>query len=138
MKKINNLIESDIYDKYIFTTFKNRKNSLYETKLNWKKFNSIKDQKIAVNIPKNSIIFEKYGYGISDKDLMILKENKTKEIDICGVYLDACVYAITLQLFDNGIFPNILLNYTETSHATNKNNMKKILVHQFSKVDKKL
>lgn len=38
--KINNLIKSNEYDRYIFTIFKNKKNSLYEKKLKWTRLQS--------------------------------------------------------------------------------------------------
>ena len=40
-----------------------------------------------------------------------IKSLNIKEIDICGVKSDACIYAISLQLWDNGIYPNILTKY---------------------------
>lgn len=90
-----------------------------------------------MNIPDNAIVFEKYGYGITNKDLDLLKDNNIKEIDICGVQTDACVYAIALQLFDNGIYPNVLINYTMTVSEDKQNNAKDILIHQFGKIDDK-
>ena len=94
-------------------------------------------QQICVNIPQNSFIFEKYGYGLKQPHIDKIKEilSKNNEIDIVGLQTDACVYAIALQLFDNDIFPNVLINYTATSIDIDY--VKKILVHQFGKVDER-
>ncbi len=134
--KINNLINMDLYDYYIFTKFINTKDSLYVTKLNWKNLISKKSQKICVSIPQNSYIFEKYGYGLKESQIKKIKEivSTDNQIDICGLQTDACVYAISLQLFDNQIFPNILINYTATEN--NKEYIKNMLIHQFGKIDK--
>lgn len=137
VEKINDLIKSNIYDKIIFTLFRNKKNSLFERKLNWTRLQSEDEQQIVVDIPNNSIIFEKFGYGIGDKDLHLLKDNNIKTIDICGVQTDACVYAIALQLFDVGIYPNVLINYTQTVDDKRQQNAKEFLIHQFGAVDEK-
>jgi len=50
---------------------------------------------------------------------------------------DACVYAISFQLWDNGIYPNILINYTATEPKREKQ-AKQMLVHQFGQVDERI
>ena len=55
-----------------------------------------------------------------------------KEIDICGVKSEACVYAIALQLWDLGIYPNILINY-----CLGDIDMKNIYIKQFGCIDNK-
>lgn len=96
---------------------------------------SEESQKICVAIPNNSLVIEKFGYGLNEQQIQKIKDivSSDNQIDICGLQTDACVYAISLQLFDNNIFPNILINYTATS--TNIENVKSILIHQFGKVD---
>ena len=133
--KINDLIKRNSYDYYIFTKFINKNNSLYVSKLNWKNLMSEESQKICVAIPNNSLVIEKFGYGLNEQQIQKIKDivSSDNQIDICGLQTDACVYAISLQLFDNNIFPNILINYTATS--TNIENVKSILIHQFGKVD---
>ncbi len=133
--KINNLINSNRYDYYVFTKFLNKENSFYIKKLNWYNLLSKNSQQICVNIPQNSFIFEKYGYGLTQQHIDKIKEilADNNEIDIVGLQTDACVYAIALQLFDNNIFPNVLINYTATS--INIDVVKKILIHQFGKID---
>ena len=135
INKINNLIKRNTYNYYIFTKFINKTDSFYVKKLNWKNLISEESQKICVTIPKNSLIFEKFGYGLNESQIKKIKEIvfTDNQIDICGLQTDACVYAISIQLFDNLIFPNILINYTATSN--NNENVKSMLIHQFGTID---
>ena len=137
VSKINSLIEKNNYEYYIFTKFINRKNSFYVKKLGWKNLLSEESQKICVSIPHNNFIFEKNGYGLSQKQIEKIKEILSTEnnIDICGLQTDACLYAISLQLFDNDIYPNILINYTAT--LNNNKAVRAMLIHQFGKVDER-
>ena len=131
-EKINDLISSNNYDKHIYTKFVNKNNSMYEKWIGWNGLKDVDSQQIAVSIPYNSIILNKTTYGLSQEQIEIIKGLGVEEVDICGLQSDACVYAISLQLWDNGIFPNILTNYVRTH---NKNNMIEIYKHQFGKVD---
>ncbi len=135
--KIAKLIEKGSYDKIIFTKFINKQNSMYERFLGWSGLTIKDEQEIAIKVPKDCLIFEKFGYGLENKDLEKVKNLNIDKIDICGLNSDACVYAIALQLFDNGIFPNILINYVATNSG-NKQAMEKIFVFNFGKVDKML
>ena len=132
--KINNLIANDKYENIIFTKYLNdrKKNSLYQDKIRWTGLTTKEEQEIVVNIPKNSIVFKKYGYGLMQKDIKFLKSLNLGEIDICGVKAEACVYAISLQLWDVGIYPNILINYVSGDVE-----MKNIYIKQFGGVDYK-
>lgn len=87
------------------------------------------EQDFSLNIPKNSIIMEKYGYGLNWQDLDYINSLDVKKIDICGLKSEACVYAISLQLWDMGIFPNILCKYVEGDV-----NMENIFIKQFGNV----
>ncbi len=133
--KINDLIKKNTYNYYIFTKFINKSDSFYVNILNWKNLTNKDSQRICVTIPKNSLIFEKFGYGLNESQIKRIKEivSADNQIDICGLQTDACVYAISLQLFDNQIFPNILINYTATTN--NKEYIKYMLIHQFGKID---
>lgn len=132
--KLEGLISNNQYDKVIFTKFINNKsnNPLYEQKIGWKGLKTRKDQEISLTIPKNSIVFEKYGYGLRIEDLEYIKSLNVKQVDICGVKSEACVYAIALQLWDLGIYPNILINY-----VMGDTKMKDVYIKQFGGVDNK-
>ena len=113
------------------------KNSMFEQYLNYKNLQYKSSQDISIIIPKNSLIFEKYGYGLKKIDLEKIKRLTIKTIDICGLQTDACVYAISFQLWDNGIYPNVLINYTATN-PKRKNSAKEMLIHQFGQVDQRI
>lgn len=132
--KIEQLINNNNYDKLIFTRFINssKDNPLYQEKIGWFGLTTEEEREFSIDIPQDSIIFEKYSYGLKDKDVEYLKSLNIKDIDICGVKSDACVYAISLQLWDRGIYPNILINYTHGDH-----DMKDIYIKQFGGVDNK-
>ena len=134
-KKIETYIKKNKkkYSKIFFTKFINDKNSLYETKLKWTNLQSEDSQEFMIKLPDNAIIMQKHGYGLSQDDLEKIK--MTGEVDICGIQTDACVYAIALQLWDAGIFPNVLINYCATS-PDKLEFAKNILIHQFGSVDK--
>lgn len=134
--KINNLIHKEKYTHHIFTKFINKENSLYETKLDWHGLKDIESQTICVDIPDNSIIMDKYGYGLSGGQIDFIKKLNVDCVDVCGLQTDACVYAIAFQLFDNGIYPNVLINYCETT-PHRKEIAKEMIIHQFGSVDEK-
>ena len=136
VNKINKYIENNKYDKIIFTKFINENDSLFKSKLNYSKLQDIDSQKIVVNIPNNSVILEKTGYGLSLENMKYIKNLNIKQIDVCGLETDACVYAIALQLFDNNIYPNILINYVDTKEEL-KESIKNVLIRQFGSVDEK-
>ena len=129
--KISDYIVRSNYDKIIFTKYINEKskNSLFQDKISWTKLTTKDEQDFSLNIPKNAIIMEKYGYGLNRQDLDYINSLDVKEIDICGLKSEACVYAISLQLWDMGIFPNILYNYIEGNV-----DMKNIFIKQFGNI----
>ena len=136
--KIEKFITNSNYEKIIFTKFLNdkTKNSFYIDKLNYTQLTTNNEQEICLPLPNNSIVFEKFGYGLEQKYLERLKSFGEYEVDICGLQADACVYAIALQCFDNNIYPNILFNYVECSPKL-KDAMKTIFTRQFGKVDER-
>lgn len=133
--RVKFLLNSEKYDKVIFTKFINTQDSLYVTKLGWQGLQDEKSQSLAINPNENDVVFEKFGYGCSNEMLDYIKSLKINEIDICGLQTDACVYAIALNMFDIGIFPNILINYTMTN---NQDLAKSILLHQFGHIDERI
>ena len=130
-KRINHFILQNNYDKIILTKFINEKsrNSFYQDKIGWNKLTTKNEQDFSITIPPNAIIMHKYGYGLDRKDLDYLKSLNVKEIDICGLKSEACVYAISLQLWDLEIYPNILSNY-----IAGDINMNDIFIKQFGNI----
>ena len=129
--KISDYIARSNYDRIIFTKYINEKskNSLFQDKIGWTKLITKDEQDFSLNIPKNAIIMQKYGYGLNRQDLDYINSLDIKEIDICGLKSEACVYAISLQLWDMGIFPNILYNDIEGNV-----DMKNIFINQFGNI----
>lgn len=111
--KINELVQSCQYDKLIYTKFKNDQsvNSLFIDRLGWTGMTTPNEQEFSIVVPDGVICFEKNGYGLKQEDLIYIKSFGVSEVDICGVTSDACVYAIALQLWDLGIYPNILKDF---------------------------
>jgi len=134
-KRIEAYLKTTNYDKVIFTKYKNdkSKNNLYQTKIGWHGLKTQESQNFTITPPTDAIIFEKYGYGLSRKDLDYIKSLNVNEIDICGLKANACVYAISLQLFDMNIYPNIIWNLVECEPEL-KDAMKNIFIKQFGNV----
>ena len=128
--RISNLVNNGGYDKLIFTKFINdrMKNPLYEDRLNWPGLQTEEEQNFSFLLPQNAIVFNKYGYGVGEDCLQYIANLHIDEIDICGVQSEACVYAIALQLWDSGIYPNILKDYV-LGHV----DMQDVFVSQFGK-----
>lgn len=124
------------YSHIFFTRFENTDNSLYKTRMGWSGLCTEDERQFTFTPPENAIVLTKYTYGLSQTDLNRILSLNAKEVDVCGVQTDACVYAISFQLFDNGVFPNILINYCATNKSR-KQFAKEALIHQFGKVDER-
>lgn len=118
-EKINEYLANNKFENVFYTKFKNNGNSFFETLLCWDELSSRESQEFAVNVLKDSKIFEKTGYGLTFSQIEELKSLNIKEIEICGTDVDACVLAIMFNLFDAGIKPVLLKDLTASS--TNKN-----------------
>ena len=136
--KINDYLEHNEYDMVVFTKFKNNqlKNNLYLTKVDYMGMQKSNEQSIVVNMPHDYVILEKFGYALDKEGVECIESLNVDSVDICGVRADACVYAIALQLFDMGIYPNILINYVATEPHL-KDSVKDMFVSQFGAVDER-
>ena len=77
----------------------------------WFALRTKQEQDICFKLPKNAIVLEKYGFDLQQKDIENIKSLNIQEIDVCGFKSEACVYAISFQLWDALIYPNFLINY---------------------------
>lgn len=136
-KKIDEYITKSDYDLFVFTRFVDKENSLRKKYLGAKNMINADEYDLSIKVPKNSVVFNKHGYGLEKENLAKIKKLNVDTVDICGLQRDACVYAISFQLWDNGIYPNILINYTATDPNREKQ-AREMLIHQFGKVDEKL
>ncbi|MGD9901261.1 MAG: isochorismatase family protein [Spirochaetales bacterium] len=113
------LIESNLFDNYIYTKYINTANSPFSKILGWTDLQDSASQQLVVPYLNNSeIIVQKHTYGISDDRVKKFKEDKVKEIYICGTDIDACVYAIGISLFDNNVKPIFITDACMTSSET--------------------
>ena len=112
---INKYLAENDFSNIIFTKCVNNNNSPFMSILNWSGVTTAIEQEIVVNIPQNSHIMTKSGYGITNNDIAFLKGLGIKEIEICGTDIDACVLAISFNLFDNGIKPKIISSLCASS-----------------------
>jgi len=137
-KRLDEYIKNSNYETIIFTKFKNNytKNPLYQDKIGWYELTDADSQEFSLDAPKGAIIMEKFGYGLELGDLKRIKDLNEGSVDICGLKANACVYAISLQMFDMGIHPNILFNYVECNPVL-KDAMKKIYISQFGSIDER-
>ena len=114
-KNINKLLNSKIFDRVIYTMFKNNKNSPFVKILNWTDMQDSEKQQIVVDIIPNSLIWEKQSYGLPTERIVDLKNNKVQEVYLCGTDIDACVLNIAYNLFDNNIKPIFISDCCDTS-----------------------
>ena len=115
VKNINNYLKNNTFDHIFYTKYINYDNSPFEKFLDWKEVKDENSQQIVVDIKPNSVIFEKYGYGIDEKIIKYLKDNNITECELCGTNSDACVAAVAFNLFDNDIKPIILKDLCGTN-----------------------
>lgn len=71
-------------------------------------YDNKKKQEFTVNLADTGIVFNKDTYGLTQKNLSMIKNLNINEIEVCGTDTDACVLTIAYQLFDNNIKPIIL------------------------------
>lgn len=113
--KINTYLTSNKFDNIFFTQCINNSQSPYTKILNWNGMADSDEQKIIINNQKQAIILTKDCYGISQKDIELLKSLNINEIEICGTDIDACCLAMGFNLFDNNIKPIFIKDLCSTS-----------------------
>ncbi len=113
--KINTYLASNKFDNIFFTQCINNSQSPYTKILNWNGMADSDEQKIIINKQKQAKILTKDCYGISQKDIELLKSLNINEIEICGTDIDACCLAVGFNLFDNNIKPIFIKDLCATS-----------------------
>lgn len=106
----------------VATRFINSHNSLYQTQLNW---NACTNGSTDIEIPKDVLdkidyVVHKNTYSIDTRIISNIFK-KSSEIYIVGTDIDACIYAIALELFENNIVPKLVIPCIGTA-ATNQYN----------------
>lgn len=111
INKIDNLINSDLYDKIVFTKFINSSNNFTYKKLNYTSCLTKKGQDIPIDT-KNHFIIEKSKYSALNNDLIeYIQKHNILEIDICGIDTECCVLKTAFDLFENNYNVKVLRNY---------------------------
>ena len=116
---INNIVKSNKFDKIIATKFINKENSPFIKFLNWEGMLEPEEQKIIVDLPKDTVIIEKTSYMLPsyivashklylEGEIIHLKDDDN--VFICGTDQDACILGIAYQLFDSGIRVKFIKN----------------------------
>ena len=87
--------------------------------------------------PKNlefhpDIILDKTGYGLSDEQYLQL--SRECHYDIVGCETDACIYKISLDLFDREFKFNVLQDYIFTSSSVNENALMQVLTRNLGTI----
>lgn len=109
------------YENIYVVQFVNLHNSLFRTLLNWNSFDiTSHETELAFNVKPNVRLYQKYTYGIPEGLLHDLKDFDIRDIDLCGIYSDACLLKSALDLFDAGIVPQILSNYSACSEGLDR------------------
>lgn len=83
IKRINNLLKKETFDKVIFTRFYNHEESPFVTFLNYKKMLTDEEMEICVEMSDDSWIFPKISYGLAPQQLNYLKDKGFDEIVLC-------------------------------------------------------
>jgi len=113
LKRINSLLNQELFDLIISTKFINKENSPYRDILKWYKLS--KPDEICLFPPveeKSNYIIEKYVYtAINDFTLNLLNLNNIKQVFILGIDTDCCVLKTAADLFEINIRPIILADY---------------------------
>lgn len=117
VKKIEKLVGGGNFDQIIATKFVNHDESAYVQFLNYHRFLTKDETKLALNLPKNAKIVEKTSYALPEKNFQKLFK-KGDEVFVCGMDYDSCMLAICFQLFDHEILPQIVLDAV-ASHSEN-------------------
>ena len=108
IEKINSYLHLNCFENIFYTKCINQSGSPFLEIPKWNGMLKNEDQQIVVDILSNSTIFTKSGYGLTPDMIKCLKDKYITEIELCGTDIDACVMAISYNLFDNNIKPIIL------------------------------
>ena len=125
---ITSLINSNKYDKVLFTKFINSENNPVYKRLDYRGFIDENSKKICIDTSNYDVI-EKNTYTAYNNELKnYIKNNNIKNIYICGIDVECCVLVTVLNLFENNYNVYVLKDYVYCTHGEKrKNNALEIL-----------
>ena len=110
-QEIKKLIETNQFDKIVFTRFINSLTNHVYTSIKWNKCMSLESQRILIDT-KDSPIFPKETYSILTSELKdYLVNNNIQKIYLCGIDIECCVLVSALNLFENNYDVYVLKDY---------------------------
>ena len=125
---IKELIDSNRFDKVVFTRFINDENNQTFKKLNYNNFIDEDSRKICIDTSNNLVIDKKTYTAYNSKLLDYIKTNNINNIYLCGIDIECCVLVTALNLFENNYNVFVLKNYVYCTHGEErKNNALEIL-----------
>ena len=111
IKDIENLVNSNKYDKVLFTRFVNSLNNPVYTKLKYDGCIEEESKKICIDTKDNKVI-DKNTYSAYNQELIdYIKSNNIKNIYLCGIDVECCVLITALNLFENNYNVYVLKDY---------------------------
>ena len=127
-EEIKKLVDSNNYDRVLFTRFINDENNPTFKKLNYKGCISDESKEICIEVNEN-IILDKSTYSAYNQELIdYINSNNIKNIYLCGIDIECCVLVTALNLFENDYNVYILKDYVYCTHGEQrKNNALEIL-----------
>lgn len=118
LSRIKTLIEHHRFGATVFTQFYNQDDSPYERYLSWSSLKAPTEQAIADPIAElvNENVWRKPIYtGVDQRLLSLIEEHNFKEVYIAGIDTDCCVLTTAIDLFQRGIRPIVLADYSASN-----------------------
>lgn len=117
IKDISKLISINKYDKVLFTKFINSLDNPTYNKLGYKGCLNEESKQICIDTKTYDVI-EKSTYTAYNEELIkYIKDNKIKNIYICGIDIECCILVTALNLFENNYNIYILKDYVYCTHG---------------------
>ncbi len=112
------LLRSGAFRAVLATRFLNRPGSLWTDVIGWSGLLSPAEQALAVSLPANAFVIDKTGYGLPEQAARLIAESCARgTLYLAGIETDVCISVIAAQLFDRGLPPVILADYTASARG---------------------